>query len=357
MTIADLKARGLILLECISGSRAYGLATPASDTDIKGVFALPKKAFYGLRSLPQVSNESNDEVYYELSRFVELLALNNPNLLELLNTPEQHVLSRHPLIDRLRPEHFLSKLCGQTFGNYALSQIKKARGLNKKILNPVAPERKTPLDFCFVHTTQGAMPLRKYLAEKGWDQQNCGLVNIPNMKGLYQLYHGAGLGYQGIAREGSDELCLSSVAKGTPYDALLYFNLEGYSSYCREYREYWDWVGKRNDARYRNTLRHGKGYDAKNMMHTFRLLDMAIEIAREGRVNVHRPNRDFLLKIKSGAIAYDDLLRMAEEKQAEMDEAFAASALPERPDPDLMDELAFELRDRLYQQHAFGSMA
>jgi hypothetical protein len=43
MTIDDLKARNLILLECISGSKAYGTDLPTSDTDIKGVFVLPRR--------------------------------------------------------------------------------------------------------------------------------------------------------------------------------------------------------------------------------------------------------------------------------------------------------------------------
>ncbi len=45
MTIEDLRNRGLIILECISGSRAYGLDTPSSDTDIKGVFMLSKEEY------------------------------------------------------------------------------------------------------------------------------------------------------------------------------------------------------------------------------------------------------------------------------------------------------------------------
>ena len=40
----------------------------------------------------------------------------------------------------------------------------------------------------------------------------------------------------------------------------------------------------------------------KNMMHVFRLLEMAIEIGKEKKVNVKRSNRDFLLEIKSGRI-------------------------------------------------------
>jgi len=63
MTIEELKQKDLIILECLSGSKAYGLDTPTSDTDIKGVFILPKSEFYGLSYISQVNNESNDIVY------------------------------------------------------------------------------------------------------------------------------------------------------------------------------------------------------------------------------------------------------------------------------------------------------
>ena len=45
LTIEDIKNQNLILFECISGSKAYNLATKNSDTDIRGVFYLPKKNF------------------------------------------------------------------------------------------------------------------------------------------------------------------------------------------------------------------------------------------------------------------------------------------------------------------------
>jgi predicted nucleotidyltransferase len=54
----------VLLLQCISGSKAYELDTPQSDTDIKGVFALSEKEFYGLHYTEQVANPSNDIVYY-----------------------------------------------------------------------------------------------------------------------------------------------------------------------------------------------------------------------------------------------------------------------------------------------------
>lgn len=350
MTIQDLRQEGLILLECLSGSKAYGLDTPSSDTDIKGVFLLPQKQYYSWEYTPQLNNETNDWMFYELGRFMELLALNNPNILELLNTPPEAVLYKHPLLEELKPAWFLSKRCRDTFGKFALSQIKKAKGLKKKILNPVGEERKSLLSFCYVNQEQGAIPLEQFLADKGWQQQHCGLVNIAHMKDVYGLYYSDTLGFSGIMRgPASNELCLSSIPKGTPQVALLYFNKDGYSTYCKEYREYWDWVEKRNEVRYENTQRHGKNYDAKNMMHVFRLLDMAIEIGREGQVNVRRPNRDFLLSIKAGELEYETLLKMAEEKQLEMEAAFDQSSLPEEPDVAFIHQLTYELRDQLYR--------
>ena len=111
MTLTDLENNDLILLKCISGSKAYNLDVATSDTDIKGVFYLPKEKFYGFDSIPQVADEKNDVVYYELGRYFELLLKNNPNILELLATPKDKILYKHPLLEQVTPEMFLSKKC------------------------------------------------------------------------------------------------------------------------------------------------------------------------------------------------------------------------------------------------------
>jgi hypothetical protein len=352
MTIDEIRKKKLILLECISGSRAYGLDTPTSDTDIKGVYLLPKKQFYAFEKETQISNSSNDIVFYELRRFLELLSVNNPNIIELLNTPKHALLYRHPILDQIDNERVLSKLCMNTFGKFAISQIKKARGLKKKIVNPVAKERKSPLSFCFVAYEKGSIPLTKFLEIKGIRQEDCGLVNINHMNDVYGLYHSKSIHYKGIiSSPKANDVSLSSIPKQEQQIGLMYFNRNGYSTYCKEYNEYWSWVEKRNEARYQNTKSHGKNYDAKNMMHVFRLLEMAIEIGKYKQVNVRRPNREFLLKIKSGEFEYDDLLKMADDKQEEMVEAFKNSDLRTKPDLAYLNELAFELRDELYGNH------
>ena len=354
LTTEHLHAQGLVLLQIIAGSKAYGLDTPQSDTDIRGVFIQPKAAFYGFNPLQQVAEDGNDVVYYELGRFIDLLAKNNPNILELLFSPAETTLQRHPCIDRIRPEWVLSKLCLETFAGYARAQIGKAFGLNKKAMNPMDKARKSILEFCWVVEAGGTQPLLPWLAARGWNQADCGLVNLPHMRDMYALYHGGpdarALGYKGVAqKDSSNNVSLSSVPKGSTPVATMSFNKDGYSVYCKEYLNYWDWVEKRNEARYATTVSHGKNYDSKNMMHTFRLLAMAEEIATEGQVHVRRPDRDFLFQIRRGEFAYEDLMSMAQERLDRMDGLYAASSLPALPDVARLEEVLVELRSEFYR--------
>ena len=352
MTLHDLENDAQhLLLKCISGSQAYGLALPHSDTDIKGVFIQPKNDFYGLTYVDQVNNATNDIMYYEVKKFVDLLLKNNPNILELLSTPDDCILHRHPVMDLLKPEMFLSKLCTQTFGQYAYAQIKKARGLNKKILNPIDKQRKTILDFCYAVKGQGSIPITEWLAEQNYSDKECGLVRVDHMRDVYALFHQSQSErkFVGIfSGPDADEVSLSSVPPGLEPKAILYFNKDGYSVYCKEYRQYWDWVELRNNERYENTVSHGKNYDAKNMMHVFRLLNMAEEIARYKKVNVRRLEREWLLKVRAGEFSYEELLTLAEEKIQLIDGLFKAADLPEQPNGGMAEGMLVEIREVIY---------
>ena len=388
-----------LLLKCISGSRAYNLALPSSDTDIKGIFVLPQRELYGLTYTPQVSNETNDEVYYEAGRFIDLLVKNNPNILELLSTPEDCVLYRHPLMDLIRPEDFLSKLCLDSFAGYAKTQIKKARGLNKKINLSFERQRKSILEFCHVVVDKGTQSLPAWLAKKNFAAADCGLVRLSHFRDAYVLFHRSQLaeshpppctrpGTQPpgsyppqsqspesqppgsnppqshppgtpqpesspikgiISSETANDVQLSPIPAGIAPLTVMHFNKDGYSMYCKDYASYWEWVDERNEARYENTLAHGKNYDAKNLMHTFRLLAMAAEIATQHRVNVHRHDRDFLLRIRSGEFEYTTLLEMVEEKMTGIEALYAKSDLPDAPDPAHAEALLVHIRERFYQ--------
>lgn len=353
LTIHTLKERNLIVLECISGSKAYGLDTPTSDTDIKGIFILPKEEYYALNYVGQVNDEKNDVVYYELNKFLEMLIKNNPSTIELLNTRSDEIIYKHTALDALVPSIYLTKKCQFSFGNYAISQIKKAKGLNKKVHNPIDKQRKSVLDFCYVLKGGQSIGLRKYLEERKLPFSNVGVARIDHTRGMYAMYHATGRKYKGIvSSESANELALSSIEKDDKVEAYLFFNQDAYSTYCKQYREYWDWVEERNDNRYKDTLAHGKNYDAKNMMHTFRLLKMAVEIAKKGKVNVWRSDREELLKIRNGYYSFEELMDKAEAIYESLPELYTASSLPENLDSDKINQLAFQIRSTFYNELA-----
>ncbi|NML72198.1 nucleotidyltransferase [Chryseobacterium sp. RP-3-3] len=351
MTIQDLKNKNLILFEAISGSRSFGLATENSDTDIRGVYYLPKEDFFGLNYIPQISNETNDITYYEIGRFVELLQKNNPNILEMLASPEDCILQKNSIMDLLRPEDFLSKLCKDTFAGYAVSQIKKAKGLNKKILNPIEKERKSVLDFCYILDGPGSVPLKKWLSENGKFQEKCGLTNIGNTKGMHALFYdeSGNLDYKGIIQhEEANQVSLSSVPKDEKPTAYLYCNLDAYSTYCKDYKEYWKWVSERNEDRYNVNKEHGQNYDSKNMMHTIRLLQSCEHIFKTNSLQIRVDNREELLDIKAGNWSYEKVMQKAEDLIKSIEHHHSVSLLPDDPDIKKTEKILIEIREKLY---------
>lgn len=350
MTIAELKSKQCLLLECISGSQAYGTATENSDVDIKGVYVLPQEEFFSLSFDEQINEDGNNTMFYELRKFVDLLSKNNPNMLELLAVPEDCLRHRHPLYERLQPELFLSRLCQDTFAGYAMTQVRRARGLNKKILNPMEEQRKSNLDFCYVVQGQGSVPLKDFLRQQNIPQERCGLVAIPHMREVYGLYYDPEEHYAGIVRsEDSMDVTLSSVKQNAPVIGILSYNKDGFSKYCKDYKSYWAWVDNRNEERFQHTIDHGRNYDAKNMLHTFRLLDMAEEIGRTGKIIVRRPNREFLLEIRAGKFSYEELVDEAERRVERIKNVYASSPLPEAPDLEKINNVLVTIRQEFYR--------
>jgi hypothetical protein len=363
-----LKDNDLIVFSGIVGSQAYGISTPESDVDIKGVFIQPLEDILGFGYVEQVSDKKNDTTYYELKRFLQLLQTNNPTILELLNLPGDCILHKDPIFDEVlnRKDFFISRKCRFSFGGYAVEQIKKARGMNKKIVNPMEPERKGVLDFCYVPFEQGSIPVKEYLKMQDWNQEVCGLSSIPHMRFTYSVYYNKAQDlekkgvkvpvlnyYRGIVsnEETSNDVCLSDIPKGVMPDFIIQFNSDGYSTYCRTYKEYWDWVANRNPKRFADNMLHGGGYDGKNLAHCHRLLDMAIEIGEGKGINVRRENRRQLLSIRRGEYDYDLLIKEADEKIAKMDDVFINSSLPKEIDPNLIDSLLIEMRKKWYNKY------
>lgn len=115
-----------IIYRCVMGSRAFGLEDDASDTDRRGIYLPPADLQWSLYGVPeQLENDAQQEVYWELQKFLALALKANPNVLECLYSPlVEHAL---PVARRLLEirQLFLSKLVYQTYNGYVMSQFKK----------------------------------------------------------------------------------------------------------------------------------------------------------------------------------------------------------------------------------------
>jgi uncharacterized protein len=162
--------RPWIIYRCQVGSKAFGLAHDDSDDDLRGIFLPPARLHWSLRRLPEQlesgkeggeGDRSNlperpegccaqigpvslstpdphaeradceeqraedDEVYWELEKFLRLALKANPNVLETLWTPL--VLYADETAEELRAtrQAFLSKHVYKTYSGYVLSQFRR----------------------------------------------------------------------------------------------------------------------------------------------------------------------------------------------------------------------------------------
>lgn len=411
-----LKADNLILFECIVGSQAYGTALPTSDVDKKFIYIEPVENILNQTYSLQL-NLNKDYTGYEIGRYLQLLRTQNPNIHEMLYAPEETIIYESEFWKYLKNKRsaFLTKEIGATFGGYADSQIKKARGQNKMITQVTVSDeykkRKTPLDFCYVPSHQGTIPLTKWLEEHFLKQEFCGLVKLDHTREGYALFYdwmghlntfkmhtpskaedltdefmdwyGTYMTYNYIPsltgpntiinrmkeaeakdvrmkknvirfkgiiqKENSNSISLTSIPnKNLKPLITMFYNEDSYVRHCKEHLKIKNWEENRNEERYQNNLSHGALYDSKNMMHCHRLLDMCIETLETGTLNVRRPNVEQLLSIRRGEYSFHQLLVDADNKMARIKDAMLTTKLPEKLDEKLISNFLLEIRKKYY---------
>lgn len=117
-----------IILEGITGSKAYGLDTEDSDTDIKGVYITPTEKVLSLGWNPQkttIDHVKPDWAYHEVQRFMELAMGGNPTILELLFLDGYLVLNKFGKMLVDNRHLFLNNVVRKTYYGYAYSQMHK----------------------------------------------------------------------------------------------------------------------------------------------------------------------------------------------------------------------------------------
>jgi uncharacterized protein len=343
-----------VIFSCIAGSRAYGTQIPGSDEDVRGLYVLPSTSYLPLNQSPvQLADDRGNTVYYSLRRCIELLAEANPNILELLFTPPDCVVRTSPVMEKLIEARslFVTRQCGDTHIGYAMSQIKKARGQNKWVNNPKPPEIPRKEDFCFVIVKErliasASPPCRPVsLNQIGWSLAEYHAARLEHVPDAYRLYR-YGSGARGVFR--GDVLVCESIPErdeSSHFAGVLIFNEQSWKQALTEHQNYWGWRKNRNDARWEAQEAGQLDFDAKNMMHTIRLLMSGRSILENGAPIVRFEGQplNLLLEIRAGKMPFDQIMNVANELMGECDRFKLTAQLPPKCDLAAADALLLEL--------------
>lgn len=333
----------------LSGSHAYGMSTPESDEDYRGVFMSPMENAFKLfqsnwigqgtlgqhlENALQFLREGNidqakerikqaldpeqgdlswgvetikkpgaDEEVHELRKFVKLAAQCNPNIIEFLFV-KQGVTHCTPAWELMKENArlFLSKSAKWTFSCYAAAQLRRIEGHRNYLLHP--PQKK---------------PCR---VDFGLDEQSK----------IDKKHHGhiMALPLEYVSAEQRE-----MVRREKQYNTAL-----------DEWKAYQGWAAERNPKR--KELEAKAGYDSKHASHLVRLIRMAYEILEYGEVIIFRPDRQELLDIRQCKWPYEKVLEHMAEMEAKIEVAYAKSTLPEKADHDKIAALYLEVAKKFY---------
>lgn len=341
------EALNTCIFRYVSGSHAYGTAFPDSDKDVRGVFIAPLESAFNLfgatrifngemfdqlqaarrlleegqletlssvlstmsnpsmgdlkLSVETVHDTGVDAELQELRKFMKLAADCNPNIVEFLYV-EQGIEHCTPQWEKI-VEHrdwFLSKKAKFTFSGYAISQLRKIEKYREYLRTP--PTHKPTLE--------------EYDAVPNYPLNFCNAV--------------------------------MTLGQGRVPDSIweVVKNTRDYYTALVEWNDYQCYLRNRNEKRAGYELKYG--FDTKHAMHLIRLMRMAHEILKEGRVVVHRPDAEELMAIREGAWSYDRCVEHALELEAQLDPLYETSSLQHKPQHKKISDLYTEMCEDQY---------
>lgn len=301
----ERRLRDEVIYAAVVGSRAWGLAEPDSDEDVRGCFLAPFDDASGLWRFPdEIHDPCHEEAYWEIEKLLHQALRGDANTLETLWSPLVRVET--PLGQRLRGrrEAFVSINVVGSFGRYAQSQFEKMRRSEAR-----------------------ARGLRALLhaVERGEADDPSAAAGILREE----------LG--GDERTGREELkaCLRSL-----FDRGLLPGT-GYAELAQAVA-----LGRRGEL-------EPEPHRPKNAYNLLRLLHSCLRWLRCGEplIEVSGELRTTLLAIKRQELTVEAILALAERAAAEVEAAAAEARLPERPDYAAADDLLRLARREAARRH------
>ena len=174
---------------------------------------------------------------------------------------------------------------------------------------------------------------------------------------LYSLHKWAGLACKGNPT--ALHFLFSSDALKSPLWAEIVKNKDVFlSRLCAKH-----FLGFADDQLKRMTGKRGRGkkgqrpelevkfgYDVKSAMHTIRLLYECKEIVATGKITLPRPERDLLIRVRTGNYSMEKVLSIAKELFTECEAEAEHSILPDKVDRRAVSKLLADLYRKGWKQ-------
>lgn len=297
-----------VVLEATVGSRAWGLADEGSDTDLRGVFALPFPWTAGLVEPPHtLTSADGSTTYWEHRKAVHQAIRADPNTLELLFVPTARALD--PIGAWLLEERdaFVSADLFGSFGRYAVSQLGKLVRAAR-----LAEHRGLLLDWLRAEPGLGLDAVAERLAglspRPAPSREDAVLAAKAYVKQLYRSLHDQGL------------------LDANDFASLVRYARDG---------------GKQPEP--------ARELRPKNAYNLLRLIHVATGWLRTGapELEVKGAIRARLLAVKRGEVELDAVLREAEALVPALEAARDATPLPRGPDLPRADRLLRRISEEL----------
>jgi len=265
-----------IIVKMVYGSQLYGLELPTSDQDYKGVFfpnlndillgKIPKSVSESVKNSTGIKNESGDvdSEFYSLHQFINMCCDGNTIALDMLHAPKEMLLVSSPLWENIvsKRHMFYTKRLNSYLG-YARNQVSKY-GAKGSRLNSVLKAREKLLIANEVYMNS--------IWDDLYTDENVEFVELETLTGTQEFY----------------EVCGRKIQKTLKISDAI----EIVDNIIKKYGE--------------RSVKALDGTDWKAVTHAVRACFQLKELYSEGTITFPLKKRDFLMKVKTGQLDFEN---------------------------------------------------
>lgn len=323
-------------METVFGSHLYGLNTPTSDKDYKGIF-LPHPRDILLGKAPKTIDTSTgdksskntvddvDRQLYSLTKFISLACDGDTVALDMLHADDSKLIANSEIWQYIRANRwrfYTTELTG-LFG-YVRKQAAKygVKGSRLAALREVYDTLKAMKDE-IEYADNGVLKTRRSRVSdfKDWFPTNefCRFVTDTTMKSGCQDF------YEVLGRKFQFTITVAEMKKSV--------------------YKLWDEYGERARQAEANN-----GIDWKALSHALRGGMQLIQIYKDGDIVYPLPESDLLKSVKGGNVPFATVQEKLEEVMGEVERLAAVSNYPKEVDREFWNDFI----ERVYSDHVVG---